>query len=214
MACSRKHRQNLHFGITLVRAEVNARKCERASVQGDSVLRSQGPALSSPGLQSQTRSEAHEDDGPSSVVCSAIVMELAQDQQRRVVMEAELTPKDRNQEAGDLSNLLTSNFDAGKEVQVKLEDQKWLVLREPLQSGQQFQEKELEEEEIAQVEVQGKVAGVSEGAQGQGGGRGTQELRRRGRSTEEEVERRGTATIFVHRKWTSFLADTSSAGSL
>ena len=79
----------------------------------------------------------------------ATVMELAaQAEQRKVRTEADWTPRDRNQEADDLSNLLTTNFAPGKEVREELEDQKWLVLPELLQSGQQIQEKmELEMEQ-------------------------------------------------------------------
>ena len=76
----------------------------------------------------------------------AIVMELAaQAELRKVRMEAEWTPRERNQEADDLSNFLTSNFDASKEVKMELEGQSWLVLPALLKSGQRFQEqKELE----------------------------------------------------------------------
>ena len=216
---ARKHRQNLHLGITLVCAEINTRKCtlgvseERASVQGDSFSGSLGSAPwlcflalllgSAPGslrIRSRTRSETHKDDDPSSSVHGQPWQRIrdqqahdytvptmchshgaaAQAEQRRVRMEAEWTPRDRNQEADDFSNLLTSNFDPGKEVQVKLEDQKWLVLPELLQSGQQFQEKELEMDQRKREEqgrkrktrkkadklneVQGKVVGVSKGA--------------------------------------------------
>ena len=79
----------------------------------------------------------------------AIVMELAaQAEQRNVRMEAEWTPRDRNKEADDLSNLLTNNFDPSKEVKMELERQSWLVLPALLQSGQKFQEqKELEVEQ-------------------------------------------------------------------
>ena len=79
----------------------------------------------------------------------AILMELAaQAEQRKVRMEAEWTPRDRNKEADDLSNLLTNDFDPSKEVKMELERQSWLVLPALLQSGQKFQEqKELEVEQ-------------------------------------------------------------------
>ena len=76
----------------------------------------------------------------------AIVMELAaRAELRKVRMEGEWTPRERNQEADDLSNLRASNFDPSKEVKMELEGQSWLVLPALLQSGQKFQEqKELE----------------------------------------------------------------------
>ena len=46
-------------------------------------------------------------------------MELAAQAERRGVrMEAEWTPRDRNQEADDLSNLSTGGFDPDKEVKL------------------------------------------------------------------------------------------------
>ena len=71
-------------------------------------------------------------------------------------IEAKWTPRDRNQEADDLSYLLTTNFAPDKEVRVKLEDQKWLVLPELLQSGQQFQEKKELEMDQRKREEQGR----------------------------------------------------------
>ena len=55
-------------------------------------------------------------------------------------MEAEWTPRDRNQEADDLSNLLTSGFDPDKEVKLDLRGQSWLVLPSVLEAGQKFYE--------------------------------------------------------------------------
>ena len=73
----------------------------------------------------------------------ATVMELAaQAELRKVRVEAEWTPRERNQEADDLSNLRTSNFDPSKEVKMELEGQSWLVLPALLQSGQKFQAQE------------------------------------------------------------------------
>ena len=70
-----------------------------------------------------------------------VVMELAaQAEMRGVRMEVEWTPRERNQEADDLSNLLTSSFDHHKEVKINLKGQSWLVLPELLAAGQQFHE--------------------------------------------------------------------------
>ena len=49
-------------------------------------------------------------------LCTVVMKLAAQAEQRGVRMEAEWTPRDRNQEANDLSNLLTSGFDPDKEV--------------------------------------------------------------------------------------------------
>ena len=83
----------------------------------------------------------------------AIVMELAaQAEMRGVRMEAEWTPRERNQEADDLSNLLTSSFDPHKEVKINLKGQSWLVLPELLTAGQQFQEQKLREAALRKEE--------------------------------------------------------------
>ena len=49
-------------------------------------------------------------------LCASIMELAAQPEQRRVRMEAEWTPRDRKQEADDLSNLRTSRLDPEKEV--------------------------------------------------------------------------------------------------
>ena len=86
----------------------------------------------------------------------ATVMELAaQAELRKVRMEAEWTPRERNQEADDLSNFLTSNFDPSKEV-MELEEQSWLVLLALLKSGQRFQEQKELEFEQRKKEEQGR----------------------------------------------------------
>ena len=71
-------------------------------------------------------------------------------------MEAEWTPRERNQEADDLSNLLTNHFDPSKEVQIELEGQSWLVLPALLQSGHRFQEQKELEIEQREKEEQGR----------------------------------------------------------
>ena len=87
----------------------------------------------------------------------ALVMELAaQVEIRKVRMEAEWTPRERNQEADDLSNLLTNHFDPSKEVQIELEGQSWLVLPALLQSGHRFQEQKELEIEQREKEEQGR----------------------------------------------------------
>ena len=68
-----------------------------------------------------------------------VVMELAAQAERRGVrLEAEWTPRDRNQEADDLSNLRTNSFDPQREVKINLKGQSWLVLPALLEAGQQF----------------------------------------------------------------------------
>ena len=62
-------------------------------------------------------------------------------------MEAEWTPRERNREADDLSNLLTSSFDPHKEVKINLKGQSGLVLPELLAAGQQFHEQKVREAE-------------------------------------------------------------------
>ena len=75
-----------------------------------------------------------------------VVMELAaQAEHRRVRMEAQWTPRDRNREADDLSNLRTESFDPENEVKVNLEDQSWFVMPQLLESGQKFHEEKQRE---------------------------------------------------------------------
>ena len=53
-------------------------------------------------------------------LCAFVMESAAQAETRGVKMEAEWTPRDRNQEADDLSNLRTSSLDPNKEVKVNL----------------------------------------------------------------------------------------------
>ena len=83
----------------------------------------------------------------------AFVMELAaQAEARGVRLEAEWTPRDRNQEADDLSNLRTSSFDPSKEVKVNLNGRGWLVLPMLLEAGQSFHVQKLAEIEQRKLE--------------------------------------------------------------
>ena len=76
----------------------------------------------------------------------AIVMELAAQAERRGVrLEAQWTPRDRNQEAADLSNFRTDGFDPENEVKVDLEDRSWIVMPQLLESGQKFYEEKQRE---------------------------------------------------------------------
>ena len=80
-------------------------------------------------------------------------MELAaQAEARGVRMEAEWTPRDRNQEADDLSNLRTNSFDPSKEVKVNLNGRGWLVLPMLLEAGQSFHVQKLAEIEQRKLE--------------------------------------------------------------
>ena len=80
-------------------------------------------------------------------------MELAAQAELRIVrVQAEWTPREKNQEADDLSNLLTKNFDPSKE----LEGQSWLVLPDLLRSGQKLQDQKELEVEQRKTEEQGR----------------------------------------------------------
>ena len=105
--------------------------------------------------------------------CTVIMELAAQAEMRGVRMEAEWTPRDRNQEADDLSNLLTSSFDPDKEVKLNLTGQSWLVLPALLEAGQKFHDRKTqeaggatrrqgEEEERGQTEKQGEVVKTGE----------------------------------------------------
>ena len=86
------------------------------------------------------------------LVC-AFVMELAEQAEARGVrMEAEWTPRDRNQEADDLSNLRTSSFDPSKEVKINLNGRGWVVLPMLLEAGQSFHVQQLAEIEQRKLE--------------------------------------------------------------
>ena len=80
-------------------------------------------------------------------LCTVIMELAAQAERRGVRMEAEWTPRDRNQEADDLSNLQTSGFDSDKEVKLNLREQDWLVLPSLLEAGQKFHEQKAMESE-------------------------------------------------------------------
>ena len=63
-----------------------------------------------------------------------------------------MDPRDRNQEADDLSNLRTSGFDPTKEVKINLNGRGWLVLPILLKAGQSFHVQKLAEIEQRKLE--------------------------------------------------------------
>ena len=154
VATERQPRQDLHLGVAVVCPQDNTRKCSvgvqerRPGIPGDSFTGMLGPALGAPGVRTWTRTELHKDDSSGPRFHQQPKQWLRGEQADDNRMEAEWTPRERNQEADDLSKLLTSNFGPSKEVKMELERQSWLVLPALLQSGQKFQkQKELEVEQ-------------------------------------------------------------------
>ena len=60
-------------------------------------------------------------------------------------MKAQWSPRERNQEADDLSNLRTDGSDPENEVKVDFEDRSWFVMPQLLESGRNFHEKKQRE---------------------------------------------------------------------
>ena len=99
-----------------------------------------------------------------------VVMELAAKAEAcGVRVEAEWTPRDRNQEADDPSNLRTNGFDPHKEVKFDLKGQRWLGSGAEIPGAEGFgssteeergetREKEEEEEERREAKVQREMA--------------------------------------------------------
>ena len=69
-------------------------------------------------------------------------------------MDAQWTPRDRNQEADDQSNFRTGGFDPENEVKVDLEDRSSFVLPQSLENGERFHEEKQREAQQRTQEAQ------------------------------------------------------------
>ena len=108
------------------------------------------PIAGSPQSGSIALSGATDNQGNSFVVSKflsskfplcCVLMELAEQlDQRKVAFDLRWVPRDKNMEADELSDGISTKFSLAKEVRIDLSSQSWFVLSDMMSAGKSLQE--------------------------------------------------------------------------